>query len=297
MATDVDNHSQRKRILQRSPKAGDWGPSWKTTELITNKDQTTASAIHQLRPGHGYFRPFLIRLPPYDSTQCQFSEGEEIRKWREMLGHQLAKSERRHMGAALRLGVGVLCLKLRLVRWRRIGAMGGLVGSRGLHELGVVYVCTGGIRPAATRLVYARMASATSRRRSVYARTAWCSLWSYAYKWALHAATCFLPWELTPPVGFHCAASTRTRMVAHSDELAPRTDDCARQSPSPTTFQWPEPYYVRFWSPYTNTYKFTKGVRQRARVGSQNFLYRERGRREAGGRVGVMQAQDNPISA
>ena len=37
-------------------------------------DQTVASSIHQLRLGHGYFRSFLIRLPSYDSTQCQCSE-------------------------------------------------------------------------------------------------------------------------------------------------------------------------------------------------------------------------------
>lgn len=40
-----------------------WGPIWKPTKLITKADRTTASAIHQLRLGHGYFKPFLTRLP------------------------------------------------------------------------------------------------------------------------------------------------------------------------------------------------------------------------------------------
>ena len=56
------------------PKTERLGPSWKPTELITNTGQTTASAIHQLRLGHGYFKSFLTRLPSYDSTQCQCSE-------------------------------------------------------------------------------------------------------------------------------------------------------------------------------------------------------------------------------
>ena len=43
-------------------------------KLITSADQTTASTIHQQRLGHGYFKSFLIRLPPYESTQCQYSE-------------------------------------------------------------------------------------------------------------------------------------------------------------------------------------------------------------------------------
>src|SRR5258706_12665690 len=32
-----------------------------------------ASTIHQLRLGHGYFRSFLIRLPTYNTTECQCS--------------------------------------------------------------------------------------------------------------------------------------------------------------------------------------------------------------------------------
>ena len=47
--------------------------SWKPTKLL-NTDQTTASTIHQLRLGHGYFRAFLARLPSYNSTQCQCLE-------------------------------------------------------------------------------------------------------------------------------------------------------------------------------------------------------------------------------
>ena len=44
--------------------------SWKPTKL-QNTDATTASTIHQLRLGHGYFSAFLARLPNYSSTQCQ----------------------------------------------------------------------------------------------------------------------------------------------------------------------------------------------------------------------------------
>ena len=50
-----------------------WGSSWKPTKLITSTDQIMASAIHQLRLGHRYLKPFLIDLPSYNSTQCQCS--------------------------------------------------------------------------------------------------------------------------------------------------------------------------------------------------------------------------------
>ena len=82
------NTAQRQR---------DWGPSWKPTKLITGSDQTTASTIHQLRLGHGYFRSFLIRLPSYDSTQCQCSERVQNVKHL-LLGCRLYQDERRHAG-------------------------------------------------------------------------------------------------------------------------------------------------------------------------------------------------------
>ena len=50
-----------------------WIPTWKPTKL-PRTDQATASTIHQLRLGHGYFRSYLIRLPNYDSTRCLCSE-------------------------------------------------------------------------------------------------------------------------------------------------------------------------------------------------------------------------------
>ena len=50
-----------------------WGPSWKPTKHL-NTDQTTASTIHQLQLGHGYFRAFSARLQSYNSTQRQCSE-------------------------------------------------------------------------------------------------------------------------------------------------------------------------------------------------------------------------------
>ena len=49
------------------------GPSRKRTKLLST-NQTTASRIHQLRLGHDYFRTFLVRLPSYNPTQCQYSE-------------------------------------------------------------------------------------------------------------------------------------------------------------------------------------------------------------------------------
>ena len=75
----------------------DWGPNWKPTKLITSADQTTASTIHQLRLGHGYFKSFLIRLPPYESTQCQCSERvQSVRHL--LLGCRLHQDERRQAG-------------------------------------------------------------------------------------------------------------------------------------------------------------------------------------------------------
>ena len=47
------------------------GTQLKPTKLI-NTDQTTACTIHQLRLGHA--KSFLIRLPLYDSAQCQCSD-------------------------------------------------------------------------------------------------------------------------------------------------------------------------------------------------------------------------------
>ena len=82
------NTAQRQR---------DWGPSWKPTKLITGSDQTTTSTIHQLRLGHGYFRSFLLRLPSYDSTQCQCSERVQNVKHL-LLGCTLYQDERRHAG-------------------------------------------------------------------------------------------------------------------------------------------------------------------------------------------------------
>ena len=49
-----------RNIAQRQR---DWGPSWKLMKLITNTDQTTASTIHQLRPGQALpDTPSTIRL-------------------------------------------------------------------------------------------------------------------------------------------------------------------------------------------------------------------------------------------
>ena len=56
-----------------------WTPTWKPTKLVSTK-QTTASTIHQLRLGHGYFKSYLIRLPNYNSTSCQCSEPRQTVK-------------------------------------------------------------------------------------------------------------------------------------------------------------------------------------------------------------------------
>ena len=64
---------------------------------LPGSDQTTASTIHQLRLGHGYFRSFLIRFPSYDSTQCQCSERVQNDKHL-LLGCRLYQDERRHAG-------------------------------------------------------------------------------------------------------------------------------------------------------------------------------------------------------
>ena len=67
------------------------------TKLITSRDQTTASTIHQLRLGHGYFKSFLIRLPAYDSIQCQCSERAQSVKHL-LLGCRLYQDERQQAG-------------------------------------------------------------------------------------------------------------------------------------------------------------------------------------------------------
>ena len=59
--------------------------------------QTTSSTIHHLRLGHGYFKSYLIRLPQYDSTRCQCSEGIQAVKHL-LLGCQLYKDVRRKSG-------------------------------------------------------------------------------------------------------------------------------------------------------------------------------------------------------
>ena len=75
----------------------DWGPSWKPTKLITNTNQTTVSTINQLRPGRGCLGSFLIRLPSYDSTQCQCSERVQSAKHLP-LGCRLYQDERQQAG-------------------------------------------------------------------------------------------------------------------------------------------------------------------------------------------------------
>ena len=73
-----------------------WVPTWKPTKL-PQTDQATASTIHQLRLGHGYFRSYLIRLPNYDSTRCQCSEPVQTAKHL-LLGCPLYREERERAG-------------------------------------------------------------------------------------------------------------------------------------------------------------------------------------------------------
>jgi hypothetical protein len=81
-------------IARRQPL---WNPTWRTTKLINTNRQTTASTIHQLRLGHGYFKSYLIRLPQYDSTKCQCSEAlQNVRHL--LLGCPLLKESRRSAG-------------------------------------------------------------------------------------------------------------------------------------------------------------------------------------------------------
>ena len=74
-----------------------WGSGWKPTKLITGTDQTTASTIHQLLLGHGYFKSFLIRFPAYDSTQCQCPERAQSVKHL-LLGCKRYQDERQQAG-------------------------------------------------------------------------------------------------------------------------------------------------------------------------------------------------------
>ena len=80
-------------IARRQPL---WGSSWKPTKL-QNTDATTASTIHQLRLGHGYFKAFLACLPNYNSTQCQCSERIQSVKHL-LLGCRTYQSEREAAG-------------------------------------------------------------------------------------------------------------------------------------------------------------------------------------------------------
>src|SRR6266705_2893381 len=73
-----------------------WGPTWKPTKF-PNTDQTTASTIHQLRLGHGYFKSFLVRLPQYTSSECQCSARIQDVKHL-LLGCPLYKDERKKVG-------------------------------------------------------------------------------------------------------------------------------------------------------------------------------------------------------
>ena len=73
-----------------------WGPTWKPTKL-PKTNQMTASTIHQLRLGHGYFRSFLIHLPNYDSSRCHCSEPVPTPKHL-LLGCPLYREEREKAG-------------------------------------------------------------------------------------------------------------------------------------------------------------------------------------------------------
>ena len=73
-----------------------WGPTWKPTKL-PKTNQMTASTIHQLRLGHGYFRSFLIRLPKYNSSRCHCSKPVQTPKHL-LLGCPLYREERERAG-------------------------------------------------------------------------------------------------------------------------------------------------------------------------------------------------------
>ena len=92
----MGDYKQRPEILQHCPEATTMETLLKPTKL-PNTDQTTASTIHQLRLGHGYFRAFLARLPSYNSTQCQCSERVQRVK-RLLLGCRTYQSEREATG-------------------------------------------------------------------------------------------------------------------------------------------------------------------------------------------------------
>ena len=73
-----------------------WVPTWKPSKLIRTK-QTTASTIHQLRLGHGYFKSYLIPLPNYNATRCQCSEPRQTVKYL-LLGSPIYSRERERAG-------------------------------------------------------------------------------------------------------------------------------------------------------------------------------------------------------
>ena len=83
-----------------------WVPTWKPSKLIRTK-QTTASTIHQLRLGHGYFKSYLIRLPNYNSTRCQCSEPHQTVKHL-LLGCPIYSRERERVGIQRDQTVGSL---------------------------------------------------------------------------------------------------------------------------------------------------------------------------------------------
>ena len=58
----------------------------------SHADRATAS-IHQPRLGHGYFKSPLIRLPSYNSTECQCSE--RIQNVKHLLHYTRMKDDKR----------------------------------------------------------------------------------------------------------------------------------------------------------------------------------------------------------
>ena len=77
-----------------------WVPTWKPTKL-SETDQTTASTIHQLHLGHGYFGSYLIRLPNYVTRRCRCSEPVRTAKHLQvLLGCPLYRAERERAAIA-----------------------------------------------------------------------------------------------------------------------------------------------------------------------------------------------------